>query len=61
MYNNFDQLPLLMSVDDLSEVLNISKTNAYNLVRSDKLRAVKVGKQYRILKESFIDYVRAAG
>lgn len=61
MYTNFDQLPLLITVDVLSDVLDISKTNAYNLVRSDKLKVVKIGKQYRVPKEALIDYLRAAG
>lgn len=61
MYTNFDQLPLLITVDVLSDVLDISKTNAYNLVRSDKLKVVKIGKQYRVPKEALIDYLRTAG
>ena len=61
MYTNFDQLPLLLTVDDLSEILDISKTNTYNLVRSDKLKVVKIGKQYRVPKEALIDYLRTAG
>lgn len=61
MYTNFDQLPLLITVDVLSDVLDISETNAYNLVRSDKLKVVKIGKQYRVPKEALIDYLRTAG
>lgn len=61
MFTNFDQLPLLLTVDDLSKVLDISKTNTYNLVRSDKLKVVKIGKQYRVPKEALIDYLRTAG
>lgn len=52
IYTNYDQLPLFLTVPQLSEVLGIGLNSAYELARSEKLGAIMIGKQYRIPKES---------
>ena len=41
------------TVDEIQDILSISKTTAYNLVKQNQFRCVKVGGHYRISKRSF--------
>lgn len=41
------------TVDEIQDILGISKTTAYQLVRSKVFHSVRVGGQYRISKKSF--------
>lgn len=41
------------TVDEIQDILGISKTTAYQLVKSDVFHSVRVGGQYRISKKSF--------
>ncbi len=39
--------------DEIQEILGISRTTAYRLIRSDVFHTVRIGGQYRISKKSF--------
>ena len=41
------------TVDEIQDILGVSKTSAYNLVKSGVFHFVKVGGQYRVSKRSF--------
>lgn len=41
------------TVDEIQDILGISKTTAYQLVKSNVFHSVRVGGQYRISKKSF--------
>lgn len=56
---NFDDLSLLMTVPEIGEVLGISKNNAYFLVKSKGFPAIKIGRQYRIPREHFINWLNS--
>jgi len=43
---------MFLSVELLAKVLDVGLSTAYGYVRSGEIEAVKVGKQYRIPKES---------
>lgn len=53
MYKNFDELPLVLEPKDIMEIMNISKSNAYALCKSEGFPAVRVGKLIRVSRESF--------
>lgn len=42
---NFDQLPIVLKVEEMAQVLGISRKLAYQLVRQDDFPAVRVGKK----------------
>lgn len=50
-YRSFDELPLTLKVEDLMPVLGIGRNTAYELVRSGKIKGIRIGKQIRIPKE----------
>ena len=48
----------VLNVDGLMRYLSIGRTTAYKLLRSGKIKVLKIGKIYRISKESVAEYVR---
>ncbi len=57
-YKSFDELPALMTVSDLADVLQISRNKAYNVARTRSLCVLRVAGQIRIEKQSFLDYLK---
>ena len=43
-----EQLPMVLRVDELMPVLKIGRNAAYDLVRSGKIKALRIGNSYRI-------------
>ena len=41
MYKSYDDLPLMMSVQDIAEVLGVSKSSAYVLVKEKGYPKIK--------------------
>ena len=57
-YMRFEQMPMVLSVDDIADTVAIGKNKAYNLVNSGQSKALKLGNHYRIPREAFIAFVR---
>lgn len=51
--------PRFLTLDDVAEVLNISTSQAYALVRNQELQAIKVGGrgQWRVERDRLEDYI----
>ena len=58
-YTSYDQLPLMLSVPDVSQVLGISLAGTYELVRSDDFPALKIGSRIVVPKDKFIAWINA--
>ena len=54
---SFENLPLVLHVKELAEVLSISRNTAYALVRSGQIRSIRTGRIYRIPKDALIEYL----
>lgn len=50
-----------MSVKEVCDVLGISKQAVHKAIKSGRIKAVKVGKLYRINKEWFKKYLEKGG
>ena len=59
-YRSFDELPLTLRVEELMPILGIGRNTAYELVRSEQIRSVKIGRQLRIPKQALIDYLTSS-
>ncbi len=59
MYQNFDQLPLVLSIRQVSQALSLGRDATYNLVRAGKIRSIRVGHQYRVPKAALMEYLSA--
>ena len=50
----FANYPDVLSLENLMEMLHIGKVFAYKLVKDKKVKAIKIGREYKITKESVI-------
>ena len=50
-------LPLMLSVPEVGEVLGISRAGAYELVRSKGFPKVKIGNRIVVPKDKFIQWI----
>lgn len=57
-YTTIEQLPLVLSVEQLAQVLGIGKNYAYDLVRCGAIQSIRVGHRFRIPKEAVVEYIR---
>ena len=48
----------IMTVEGLMDYLGIGRTTAYKLLQSGKIKVLRIGRIYRISKESVDEYVR---
>lgn len=56
----FEQYNDVVTVKDLAKMLHIGRNSAYDLIKSEQIKSVKVKSQIRIPKESVINYLRGA-
>ena len=56
-YHSFEELPLTLRVEDLMPIIGIGRNTAYELVRSGKIRSIRIGRQLRIPKDAIQDYL----
>lgn len=53
----FTSYPDLVDINQLKEMLGIGITLAYRLVRDNTIRALKIGREYKIPKANVISYL----
>jgi len=56
-YRSLDELPVTLRVEELMPILGIGRNTAYALVRSGRLRSIRVGRQVRIPKNALIEFL----
>lgn len=56
-YMNYADLPLVLTVGQVSEILGIGRNKAYEIVRAGKIRSVRIGHTIRIPKDSLTEYL----
>ena len=54
----FEEYPELVSVSDLMSMLSIGRVLAYRLITDKKIKAVKIGREYKIVKNSVISLIQ---
>lgn len=59
-YTSFDQIPMVLSVEDIADTLEIGRNKAYGLISSGRIRALRLGNHYRVPREAFIDFLNGA-
>ena len=57
-YTDFEQLPLVLSVNQLIDVLKIGRNTAYELLRCGRIKSIRVGHQIRIPKEAVLSFLQ---
>ena len=56
-YVKYEDMPLVLNVEDIADTLMIGRNKAYNLVNSGKIKALRIGNHYRIPRDSFIAFL----
>ena len=56
-YRSLDDLPMTRRVEELMPLLGFRRNTAYELVRSGRLRSIRVGRQVRIPKNALIEFL----
>ena len=56
-FTSYDQLPVILSVEQMACVLGIGRNTAYELVRSRKVKSIRAGRQIRITKEALLEFL----
>ena len=57
-FKAYDDLPLMLSVQDVAAVLGISRAGAYELVKSEGFPAMNIGSRIIVPKEEFILWIK---
>ena len=57
IYKSYDELPLMLSVQDVADVLGISISGAYELVKEKGFPRLKIGTRIVVPKEKFVQWV----
>ena len=54
---SFENLPLVLRIDDLMQLLGIGRNSAYDLVHPNQLHVIRVGRQIRIPRDEIIRFL----
>ena len=57
-YVKYEDMPLVLNVEDIADTLMIGRNKAYNLVNSGKIKALRIGNHYRIPRDAFIAFLK---
>ena len=56
-FKSYDELPLFINAETLSDVLGISKSSAYELMREEGSPSVRISSRIVVPKEAFIEWI----
>ena len=54
---NFDELPEIMTREDVAAALCIGRDKSYEIMQSGKMKVLRFGKVTRVRRENFIEFV----
>lgn len=47
----------LLTVKEISEILMVSKQKVRNLIKAEKIKSIKIGREYRVTKNNLINFI----
>ena len=59
-FKNLEDLPMVLSIPEIANVLGIGRNTAYALIRDGVLYSVRVGRQIRVSKVEMLRYLGVA-
>ena len=57
LYKSYDDLPLMLSVQEVADILGISKSSAYVLSKEKGFPTLKIGSRVVIPRDRFIEWI----
>ena len=58
-YSNYEDVPLYLGANDLMNVLGLSRTTVYYLMRADDFPVINIGNRRLVRKEKLIEWLDA--
>ena len=58
-YKSYDELPLMLNMKQLSDLLGISDASAYELVQEEDFPSLRIGKRIVVPKEELQNWISA--
>jgi excisionase family DNA binding protein len=55
---NETPLPQIMTANEVAKVLKISRAFAYQLMRTQQIRSIKMGRSIRVVKDDLDDFIK---
>lgn len=55
--SSIEDLPLLLTVEEMASVLRIGRNPAYQLVRAGNIQSIRIGRSIRIPRNALIQFV----
>ena len=59
IYKSYDELPLLLNVKQLADLLGVSDSSVYELIQEDGFPSLRIGKRIVIPKEELRKWISA--
>ncbi|MDY3019597.1 MAG: helix-turn-helix domain-containing protein [Oscillospiraceae bacterium] len=59
VFTSYDELPLLLNVKQLAELLGVSDSSVYELIQKDDFPSLRIGKRIVIPKEELRKWISA--
>ena len=59
VFTSYDELPLLLNVKQLAELLGVSDSSVYELIQEDDFPSLRIGKRIVIPKEELRQWISA--
>ena len=59
VFTSYDELPLLLNVTQLAELLGVSDSSVYELIQKDDFPSLRIGKRIVIPKEELRKWISA--
>lgn len=53
---SIEDLPLVLTIEDLMSVLDIGRNSAYRLIRENQIRSIRIGTSIRIPQTALVEY-----
>lgn len=60
-YPELANYPMALKVSDVAEILNVGRSSVEELIRSDRLRYVRIGRLIRIPRDAVYDMLHELG
>ena len=57
IYTSYDELPLLLNVKQLADLLGVSDSSVYELIQEDGFPSLRVGRRIVIPKEELREWI----
>ena len=59
VFTSYDELPLLLNVKQLADLLGVSDSSVYELIQEDGFPSLRIGKRIVIPKEELREWISA--